>query len=319
LTAGIPKVSIGLPVFNGEEYLSSTLDRLLAQTYGDFEIVISDNASTDATATICADYCCRDKRVRYYRNNANIGAARNFNRTFEISRGTYFAWAAYDDVHESHFLEQCVQTLDDDPNVVLSHSAVGFIDGTGAPVRFQDETTGEDDEQYLRDIYGNPVMKPDALHIAESPKANERFCDVLRHVSWCLQVFGVMRADALRHTGLQRSYYGADKVLLAELSLAGRFHQTEDVLFTKRIHHKMSFYQTTKEKRRWIDPGRASRLPQLQMLKDYAIAVGKNPLSLGQQMMCLIAILSLLARPGLLHKIFVPGPYNYLGINFGSE
>ena len=106
MTAKVPKVSIGLPVFNGAKYLAGTLDRLLSQTYPDFEIVVSDNASTDETSEICADYCNRDKRIRYFRNNSNIGAAPNFNRVFELSRGAYFAWAAYDDVHDRRFLER---------------------------------------------------------------------------------------------------------------------------------------------------------------------------------------------------------------------
>lgn len=318
LTANNPKVSIGLPVFNGEQYLAGTLDRILGQTYADIEVIVCDNASTDRTGEVCADYCNRDERVQYHRNSTNIGAARNFNKTFELSRGVYFAWAAYDDVHDSRFLEKCVQILDDNPDVVLSHTAVGFIDGNDAPVRFYDGKGRCEEGTFIRDIYGNPVMKPDVLHIAESPRVDERFQDVLHQVNWCLQVFGVIRTDALRHTGLQRSYYGADKVLLAEISLAGQFHQINEVLFTKRIHPKMSFYQTTKEKHAWIDPKNARRLPQLQMLKDYSIAVTRSQLSLGQQVKCFISIAGLINRPGLWHRIFVPGPYNYLGINFSK-
>ena len=319
MTAKVPKVSIGLPVFNGAKYLAGTLDRLLSQTYPDFEIVVSDNASTDETSEICADYCNRDKRIRYFRNNSNIGAAPNFNRVFELSRGAYFAWAAYDDVHDRRFLERCVPILDRNPGVVLSHSAIGFIDDNEAPVRFYTGKGSANDGDYIRDIYGNPVMEPDILHIAESSDPEVRFRDVLQNVNWCLQVFGLIRADALRHTGLQRSYYGADKVLLAELSLTGRFQQLEDVLFTKRIHQNMSFYQTTKEKRRWIDTSGARRMPQLHMIKDYAAAVRRTPLSLGQRLKCFVAISGLVRRKGLWHRIFVPGPYNYLGINFGKK
>ena len=319
MTAHNPKVSIGLPVFNGEEYLPGTLDRLLAQTFSDFEIIICDNASTDDTAKICTDYASRDKRIQYVRNDSNIGAAPNFNRTFELSRGAYFAWAACDDVHDHRFLERGVSVLDENPDVVLSHSAIAFIDQNDAPVRFRQGKGDDEDDGYLRDIYGNSVMGPDNLHIAESPRPEERFRDVLRNVNWCLQIFGLMRADVLRHTGLQRHYYGADKVLLAELSLAGRFHQVEEMLFTKRIHPKMSFYQTTKEKRTWIDTSKVRRLPQLHMLKDYAIIVSRAPLSFGQRLRCFLAIGGMVNRKGLWHKIFVPGPYNYLGINFGTK
>jgi glycosyltransferase involved in cell wall biosynthesis len=319
LAAQVPKVSIGLPVYNGMQYLAETLDRLLGQSFPDFEIVVCDNASTDDTASICADYRKRDARVRYFRNESNIGAARNFNRTFELSCGTYFAWAAYDDVHDPRFLERCVPVLDADPDIALSHTAIGFIDETGAPVRFYLGKGIPSEGGYLLDIYGNPVMEPDILHIAESPRVEERFHDVLQNVNWCLQVFGLIRSDVLRHTGLQRSYYGADKVLLAEISLAGRFHQIDEVLFTKRIHQKMSFYQTTKEKRRWIDPTGRHRFPQLHMIKDYAAAVRRTPMSAAVRAKCFVAIAGLIKRKGLWHRIFVPGPYNYLGINFSKK
>lgn len=89
------RVSIGLPVYNGEQYLAKALDSLLAQTFTDFEVIISDNASTDRTSEICAAYLERDPRIRYYRNQQNIGAAPNFNRTFELATGMYFKTCSY--------------------------------------------------------------------------------------------------------------------------------------------------------------------------------------------------------------------------------
>jgi len=319
MSGGVPKVSIGLPVFNGANYLAVTFDRILSQTFTDFEVVICDNDSTDDTARICADYCRQDSRIRYFKNDSNIGAAPNFNKTFELSRGEYFAWAAHDDMYDLRFLEKCVQVLDENPDVVLSHSALAFVDDDDNPIIFRDGADAIAGGRPVRDIYGNSVMKPDMPHIAESLHAEERFHDVLHKVHWCLQVFGLARSAVLRSTGLQRSYYGADKVFLAEMSLAGRFHQIEEVLFTKRIHRSMSFYQTTQAKRKWIDPNNSFRLPQLQMIKDYSIAISQRPLSFGQRAKCCLAIMGLVNRPGLWHKIFVPGPYNYLGINFGSK
>ena len=318
MSGAVPKVSIGLPVYNGSNYLALTFDRILSQTFTDFEVIVCDNDSKDDTAKICAEYCSRDSRIRYYKNDSNIGAAPNFNRTFELSRGKYFAWAAHDDMYDLRFLEKCVKVLDEHPDVVLAHSALAFVDDDDNPIIFREGADAVAAGKPIRDIYGNSVMKPDQLNIAESQSAQERFHEVLHKVHWCLQVFGLARSDVLRRTGLQRSYYGADKVFLAEISLAGRFHQIDEVLFTKRIHRQMSFYQTTKEKRKWIDPNSRHRLPQLQMIKDYAVAVTRNPLSFGQRLKCFFAIAGLINRPGLWHKIFVPGPYNYLGINFGK-
>ena len=94
----VPRVSIGLPVYNGENYMAAAIDSLLAQTFTDFELIISDNASTDATEQICRDYAHRDGRIRYYREEVNRGAAWNFTHTFELARGEYFKWHAHDDL-----------------------------------------------------------------------------------------------------------------------------------------------------------------------------------------------------------------------------
>ena len=92
----IPKVSIGLPVFNGERYIRCAIDSILKQTFDDFELIISDNASEDRTAAICKGYEERDKRIHCHRFETNEGAARNYTAVFEMARGEYFKWAAYD-------------------------------------------------------------------------------------------------------------------------------------------------------------------------------------------------------------------------------
>jgi len=126
-----PRVSIGVPVYNGESYLACALDSMLGQTYGDFELIISDNASTDRTPEICRQYAARDPRVRYLREEQNRGLAWNFNRVVEVSRGDYFKWAAYDDVCAPSFLARTVEVLDNDPHVILATSVAALIDAQG--------------------------------------------------------------------------------------------------------------------------------------------------------------------------------------------
>src|SRR5688572_28337892 len=96
-----PLVSIGLPVYNGERFLSEALDSLLGQTLADFELIVSDNASTDRTAEICLAYAARDARVRYVRQQTNIGAIRNWNFVARQARGQYFKWASANDFCDS--------------------------------------------------------------------------------------------------------------------------------------------------------------------------------------------------------------------------
>ena len=120
----LPKVSIGMPVFNGEKFIRRALDSLLNQTLNDFELVISDNASTDGTRRICLEYAARDKRIRYYRNDVSIDAISNFNRVLYVARGKYFMWAAHDDRWESSFVACMVQSLDSNPQAVLAFVAL---------------------------------------------------------------------------------------------------------------------------------------------------------------------------------------------------
>ena len=126
-----PHVSIGIPVFNGEQYLAEAIDSILVLTYADFELIISDNASTDRTQEICRAYTKQDRRIRYYRNATNVGASKNFNRVFELSLVDYFKWAAYDDILAPDFLLKCVEVLDQDPSVVVCFSKMQIIDEDG--------------------------------------------------------------------------------------------------------------------------------------------------------------------------------------------
>lgn len=129
-----PKVSIGLPIYNGARCLVEALDTILAQTFEDWALIISDNASTDETARICRAYEARDARIRYVRNARNVGANRNHNMAFRLASGRYFKWAAADDAWGPSFLARCVQALDTNPSAVLAYPQPDFINADGKPV-----------------------------------------------------------------------------------------------------------------------------------------------------------------------------------------
>ena len=130
--SSLPRLSIGLPVYNGERFLGEALDSLLGQTYEDFELIISDNASTDGTADICLRYAEQDSRIRYVRQPRNIGLIPNHDFVMEEARGELFKCAAYDDLYGRELLERCVEALDADPDAVLAHSWSVMIDESGA-------------------------------------------------------------------------------------------------------------------------------------------------------------------------------------------
>ena len=126
----LPKVSIGMPIFNGASTLKAAIDALLAQSFRDFELIISDNASTDATEALCRRYAAGDARIRYVRQSDNIGAANNFAFVLEQARGAWFMWAACDDVRSPDFIEVNLAFLEAHPEFVASTSPNGF-EGSG--------------------------------------------------------------------------------------------------------------------------------------------------------------------------------------------
>lgn len=122
--ARIPKVGIGMPVYNGEPFVRKALDSLLAQTFIDFELIISDNASTDATGRICQEYAAKDARITYIRQSLNMGPAANFQFVLDQARGEFFMWAAADDMWRKDCLEKLVEVLESDNEIVLAFSNV---------------------------------------------------------------------------------------------------------------------------------------------------------------------------------------------------
>ena len=212
-TSKIPRVSIGVPVYNGERYIAETLDSLLAQTFEDFELIICDNASTDRTEQICRTYSERDARIRYVRNAENLGAAKNFGRAFELSSGEYFRWANCDDLFAPESLARCVEVLDREPSVVLTYPKTKLVDERGSVI-----------SEY-----------EDGLHL-QSSKASERFVLLLSKLGLVNVVYGLMRANVLRQTGLLRNFPGGDIPLVAELTLYGKFWEIPEFLFYRRFH-----------------------------------------------------------------------------------
>lgn len=111
VNSGSPSVSIGMPVYNGERFIDEAIRSILAQTFGDFELLISDNASSDATAAICARYARQDPRIRYVRQASNLGAMGNFQYLLDHARGRYFMWAACDDFWDPEWVERLHRPL----------------------------------------------------------------------------------------------------------------------------------------------------------------------------------------------------------------
>lgn len=242
-----PRLSIGLPVYNGEKYVAESIEALLGQTYTDFELVISDNASTDSTGDICRRYEKEDSRVRYFRQTRNIGLAPNHNYVVGQSRGELFKWAANDDLYARELVERCVAALDEHPDVVLAHSWTARIDNTGT----------------VTSAYEYPLN-------TSSPRAPERFRSMLFD-SGGDDDYGVIRKDVLLRTAMKESYHHADHTIIAELSLHGRFYQVPDWQYFRREHPGQSGGVSMRRRCAVMDPRRASRLrhPVVRLYGEY--------------------------------------------------
>jgi glycosyltransferase involved in cell wall biosynthesis len=267
----VPRLSIGLPVYNGEEFLAEALDALLGQTYDDFELIISDNASTDGSAEICQDYAASDPRIRYLRQARNIGAAGNHNIVFEKARGELFKWASDDDLYARDLLQRCIDLLDENPRVVAVHSWTAGIEGK----------TGE---------LARGVEYPLAT---SSDSAPERFRSMLFDDGGD-DDYSVIRSDVLRRIPLYGSHYRADRTLPAELSLYGPFLQVPDYLYFRRFHAGAAVNEYPDIRRFCVnyDQRRADRLrhpiPRLvaEYVWSYVAAIRRAPLSAADRREC---------------------------------
>lgn len=273
-----PRVTVGVPVFNGERFVAEALDSILGQTFQDFEIVISDNGSTDRTEYICRSYASRDPRVRYYRNEANRGAAWNHNRVFELARGQYFKWWSHDDLCAPEFLEECVAVLDRDPGVVLCFARTQIIDADRRPVT----------------KYIVPAMTR-----MDSRRAYQRFHGAICPDHWCFEVYGVGRTDVLRQTHLIANYTASDRVLLAELALRGRFYEIPACRLFNRDHQSRSIQvHSIYTVGGWFDPKLKGKitLPHWRYLGEYAKIVSGSALTRWERLCCYAQLLPYCCR-----------------------
>jgi glycosyltransferase involved in cell wall biosynthesis len=266
---GNPVLSIGLPVYNGERYIRCSLESLLSQSFRDFELTICDNASTDETSRICMDYVHRDSRIRYHRNEKNLGASANFNKTFELSRGRYFKWASYDDVCAPDFLLRCIEALDNDESAVLAYTGTTEIDENGNAI-------------------GDFGWK---LNFG-SEKPSERFRELLVGHSACYEVFGVIRSDVVRKTKLIGPYIGSDRKLLSELALRGRFVEIPQSLFMRRKHDRTSWDTMARnptELAKWFDTSVNRRVvaAKCRLFVEYTRVITASPIDVLEKMRCL--------------------------------
>ncbi|WP_179862377.1 glycosyltransferase family 2 protein [Longibacter salinarum] len=270
----VPYVSIGLPVYNGETYVREAIESILSQTYENFELIISDNASTDDTGAICRRFASKDPRVHYRCNRRNLGAAPNFNRTLALARGAYFKWAAHDDFLEPTYLEKCVEVLDADSSVVLCAPRTRVIRADGSQ---------------------RTIRRMSPLLLEESP-SERLYGHLIRGGHGCYPVFGLIRRSVLNGTHRIGSYVESDQVLLAELAMVGRFAEIPECLLVARDHDERSIRTEMQERQAWFDTRNSTKqrvYPKSRLLRESVLAVlraWRSGMPLDKAVQCLLVV-----------------------------
>lgn len=269
MTTPTPRVSIGLPVYNGEKYLCEAFEALLGQTFEDFELIVSDNASTDETSRICCSYQKRDQRIRYFRQSRNIGLAPNHNFVIGQARGELFKSAHHDDICARNLLERCVDALDQHPEAVLANTWSAAVDSDTVVTHLIDYTTS-----------------------TSLPRASDRFESMLFD-GWGDDYGGVVRVRTLRSVAPLNSYHFADRIFTTELGLHGPFCILPERLQFRRVHPEQAGRVSDVRGRCTVlDPRRGDRLrhPAIRLYSEYVAAyvraIWQAPLPLSERKNC---------------------------------
>jgi len=264
-------VSIGLPVFNGEAYLREAIDSVLAQDFTDFELVVCDNASTDGTASIVAEYVARDGRVRYVPSDENRGAAWNYNRCVDLARGRWFRWMPADDRIDPSCLRRCLEV---------------YQGGARGVVCVYPKTR-------LIDADGNPDGEYEDRAACDSDRAHLRVRTLLRNLVLCNAVLGLVPLEVLRDTRRIGPWRASDHTLLVELALRGRIVEVPERLFARRRDARLPSpsNMTPEERARWFAAKKASPLFRTRLIRETFRAVSLSPLGLGARMRCHATVL----------------------------
>lgn len=263
-----PQLTLGLPVYNGENFLREAIESLLAQTFTDFELVICDNCSIDSTPDMCRYYANRDPRVSFHQNDTNLGAAANYNKVVELAHGQYFAWVNHDDLWAENCFERCVSRLNYHPSAVLAYARAMMINHHGEeviPLLDGLELDGPRPHQRLRRFHDLLAKKGELTTIIEG--------------LWT-PIYGVIRTETLKRTGLIGPYISSDTILLEELLMHGEFVEVEEPLFRKRDHPNRSMreYRSYEKRIEWFSGDLASNLalPLWRLLFERILATGRS-------------------------------------------
>ena len=240
------KVSIGMPVYNGEKYIRQAIDSVLAQTFTDFEVIISDNASTDKTETICREYQKQDKRIKFIKQEENKGGSFNFPYVLGKAKSEYFVWLAYDDFWEPTFLEKNVLILNSNKNVVGS---IGLVKYYGVKdFHIKKNLTFKIKNLMKR---GSNKEHEKYVHVRPVSGAYEKKASIYLRFDQASFIYGLFRTEKLQNRMVVVDKTGWDLLLILNILKDGDLHVIDEILvyrFVSGFHSGLTYFESYKKK-----------------------------------------------------------------------
>ncbi|WP_412060251.1 glycosyltransferase family 2 protein [Rubrivirga sp. IMCC45206] len=315
MSTDAPRVALAVPVYNGEAFLPALLDALRAQTEARWTAVITDNASTDGTAEIARAASATDPRFRYARNETNLGANGNFNRSMAHALATgapFVKWAACDDRLRPGFLAACLGALDARPEAAGAHTGVVLVDEADRPYPFDAERGGFLD--------GDDVFRwtPDDWAALGSQDPGERLFRFLHDKTGQSLIYGVFRRHAVAHAE-PFAMPGVEDAVCAELVLAGPLAFVDRPLFEQRLHPGSARRMSRRDYIEYETGVRPTGLllPSGGRAVAFARGIARARLSLADRARAAVGLARFAVGLGRLKNLVVPGPDNYFGL--GAE
>ena len=224
------KVSIGLPVYNGELFLKKALDSILNQTFSNFELIISDNDSTDSTQKICQEYAKNDKRIHYVRQEKNIGAFSNFYFVLNESKKKYFMWAAVDDYWDTDFIQKNLDVLKSNSNVVSSISKIetyGFSDSE----LIEHNIATVSYPKFLQNFIKNRRKNLICAAFPVSGSYSKKIRLFLKNLGSGSRFYGLYRTNQIKQCFIEEKFIGVEFAIFLNLLKLGDFFELDETLF----------------------------------------------------------------------------------------
>ena len=225
-----PKVSIGLPVYNGELFLKTAIDSLLNQSYSNFELIISDNNSTDSTQRICQEYAKNDDRIRYIKQEKNIGPYPNFYFVLSQSKGKYFMWAAADDFWEPDFILKNLKVLSSNSNIVCSISKLDTYTFTDDLIQKEKIKTVQY-PSFAKNFINIRRQKMIKVTFPVYGKFEKKIRKFLMNPGSNSRFYGLYRTSQIKECFIKKPFIAVENAIFLNLLRLGDLHEIDEVLY----------------------------------------------------------------------------------------